>query len=93
VANDLSKASGILRQLLIDSSSLVDLANQNHRLRIAYKTNKIKKAAPKEVIQDGVKWETVIAVNFIEYKGDGEYFALLAKSKFLSSQVFLFRRA
>lgn len=86
---DLIKASGILRQFLIDSPSLIDRANERHKKKILFTTNRKENLESKAVIQDGVQWEPMITVRFIEPK-DKEFISELKRPQFLQYQVFHF---
>lgn len=87
---DLIKASGILRQLLIDSPSLLDKVNERHKERFIFRTLKVGKLEPEPVVQDGILWKPIISVNLIYPQLEEQPIFETNKHKFLSYQVFHF---
>jgi hypothetical protein len=87
---DLIKASGILRQILIDSPALMDNANPD-KLKIFFKT---RKATPfnKPKLIDGQEYETLITVRLIDPPDswEDEFVSTLKRQPFLAYPVFEF---
>lgn len=84
---DLLRATGLLRQLLVDSPSLIDLVNKNYGLKIKFRVNKQPPYKPMTPFESGGEiWEPILRVSLIQSKDDG--FQELSKDQFLSYNVF-----
>lgn len=88
---NLIKASGLIRQLLLDEIPLIDVVNKNYKLKIRFKTQKQNHSFQNSFEQNGVVWETVIGVHFIGPKhNDPEYTSYLKRAEFLKYNIIYF---
>jgi hypothetical protein len=57
------KAAGLLRQLLLDATPLVDVINKEYKEKIVFEVNKPLPEIPKKIIQDGQELTTYYTVS------------------------------
>jgi hypothetical protein len=87
----LIKASGLIRQLLLDATPLIDLVNRDYRVKIVFKIHKNKPKFNDFVDRNGQKWETVIGVTLMNPNhNDEEYISYVKRDAFLDYPVINF---
>jgi hypothetical protein len=86
------KASGILRQILIDENPLLDLINKEYRKKILFEVNKPAPPAPKQSIgADGTVWTDIgMGMSFMSPSKDKSRNEMLTKDQFLKRRVISF---
>jgi hypothetical protein len=86
------KASGILRQILIDENSLLDLVNKEYRKKILFEVIKQSPPAPKQSIgADGTVWTDIgMGMSFMSPSNDKSRNEMLTKDQFLKRRVISF---
>jgi hypothetical protein len=88
---NLIKASGLVRQLLMDGAPLVDQVNRDYKLKIVFRTQKNRPKFGDFVDASGQKWETVIGVTLINpTHNDEEYISYVKRDAFLNYPVINF---
>lgn len=88
---NLIRASALIRQILIDGGNLLSLVNKNYKLDIRFRTQKNKPKFQNKGIIDGIEYETVIGVTFLNPKhNDEEYIDNIKLDKFLEYPVIFF---
>ena len=86
------KASGILRQILIDENPLLDLVNKEYRKKILFEVVKPAPLAPKQSISaDGTVWTEIgMGMSFMSPSKDKSRNDMLTKDQFLKRRVITF---
>jgi hypothetical protein len=86
------KASGILRQILIDENPLLDLVNKEYRKKILFEVIKPTPPAPKQSIgPDGSVWTEIgMGMSFMSPSKDKSRNDMLTKDQFLKRRVISF---
>lgn len=62
---DLLKAAGLIRQLLVDVNSLVEVVNKKYKVKIVYRVQKRFKMPDVSVENDGTVWKALYGMVFI----------------------------
>jgi hypothetical protein len=86
----LIKASGLLRQLFLEGDCLVDQANRNHKIKLNFVTNKGGEHGRIPIIQNGIIWEPILVVNFVDPKERRDHTVNNNLQKFLMFEIFYF---
>ena len=86
------KASGILRQILIDENPLLDLVNKEYRKKILFEVIKPTPPKPKQSIgSDGTIWiDLGMGMSFMSPSKDKSRNEMLTKDQFLKRSVISF---
>ena len=85
---DLLKASGLIRQLLVDNNTLVDQVNKNYKLKIKFKVTKRFKFDNDNIDSNGTKWNSLSAIMlFISPDKSSDFVELLSKDEFFKYQL------
>lgn len=88
---NLLRAAGLIRQLLIDETPLVDSVNKNYKVKILFRVQKRNHKFQNKVVIDGVECETVIGVTFANPKhNDEQYIEYLKRAEFLNYNIIYF---
>lgn len=84
---DLLKASGLIRQLIVDSNPLVTQVNRKYKLKIKFKVVKRYKFDFANVDSNGTKWSNLSGMVFISPDKSSDFVELLGKDEFLKYQL------
>jgi hypothetical protein len=86
------KASGILRQILIDENPLLDLVNKEYRKKILFEVIKPSPPIPKQSKgPDGTVWTDIgMGMSFMSPSNDKSRNEMLTKEQFLKRRVITF---
>jgi hypothetical protein len=83
---DLLKASGLIRQLLVDQNTLVDQVNKNYKLKIKFKVRKRFKFNNSD--SNETKWNSLSTMMlFISPDKSSDFVELLSKDEFFKYQL------
>ena len=84
---DFLKASGLIRQLLVDSNPLVAQVNRKYKLKIKFKVVKRYKLDFAHIDSDGTKWNNLSAMVFISPDKSSNFVEFLSKDDFFKYQL------
>ena len=84
---DLLRASGLIRQLIVDSNSVVEQVNRNYRIKIRYRVTQRFDPPTARIRPDGKVLNAWIGVTFIFPGTEGKSFEFLTKDEFLKYEL------
>lgn len=85
---DVLKASGLIRQLLVDSNPLVAQVNRTYKLKIKFKVVKPYKFDSTNIDSDGTKWNSLCSIMmFISPGKSSDFVELLSKDDFFKYKI------
>jgi len=88
---NLVRGSALIRQVLIDGGNLLSLVNKNYKLDIRFRTQKNKPKFQNKPTIDGIEYETVIGITFLNPKHkDEEFIDYIKLDKFLEYPIIFF---
>ena len=79
---DLLKASGLIRQLIVDHNSIVEQVNKNYKLKILFRVQERSKMPVERIKEDGTVWKVLYGMTFITAKENSLSIELLNKDAF-----------
>lgn len=79
---DLLKASGLIRQLIVDPNSIVEQINKNYKLKIIFRVQERNKIPSERTKEDGKVWKALYGITFITPKEDSLSVEFLNKDAF-----------
>ncbi|WPR73056.1 hypothetical protein SLW70_08045 [Flavobacterium sp. NG2] len=84
---DLLKASGLIRQLIVDTNPIIEQVNKNYKLKIVYRVQKRFKMPAGKIDEDGTIWKPLYGMTFIAPKEDSSNIELLKKDEFFKYEL------
>lgn len=87
---DLLKASGLIRQLVIDKNPVLEQVNKSYKFKIVYRVQKRIKMPAESVQEDGTVWKALYGMTFISPKDDDSNFELLKKDEFFKYELLFY---
>lgn len=84
---DLLKASGLIRQLIVDANPLVAQVNKKYKLKIKYKVVKRFKLDFANIDSNGTEWSNLSSMVFISPSKSSNFVELLNKHEFFKYQL------
>ncbi len=87
----LLRASGLIRQLILDENPLVHIVNKKYKLKILYEVRERNRKVPPKFVVDGVELQSVISVTFAKPgKNEEQYVEYLKLDDFLKYDIINF---